>query len=122
MKKRIVTNSTPTVRNWFYREKETTEPKPSDTQELTREAANQFKRKRIKENLIPALEDLLSIFPDEIDASETVLENSPDLLVSVGFGQGTPIVRIERMIDGMKVGVANVSISNLIALARRSVI
>ena len=99
------------------------ESKMNETQELTREAANRFRRSRIKERLIPSLEQLLEIFPDEIDASEAVLENSPDLSVSVGFNlPGTPTVKIERMIDGTKVGVANVSISNLIALARRSVI
>jgi hypothetical protein len=99
------------------------EKDPNKTQELTREAANRFKRKRIKELLIPDLEKLLDIFPDEIDANEKTLQTDPNISVSIGIrGEGCPSAKIERLIDGETVGRVTITIANLIALARRSVL
>ncbi len=96
---------------------------PNKTQELTREAANRFKRRRIKELLVPELEKLLDIFPDEVDANEKTLEMSREISVLIGLREdGPPKLQISRRIDGEKIGEVELSIPNLIALARRAVI
>jgi hypothetical protein len=100
------------------------EKSPNETQELTREAANRFKRSRIKELLIPELEKLLDIFPDEIEANERTLAVASHLEVEV-VRTTLPTeyeIRISRTIDQSLVGRIQISLGNLIALARRSVL